>query len=217
MKVRPNGVYAIIGLDGAGKTTVALRIVRHLEAAGQRTSMIWLRSPRFFSLPILGILRLARYSRTVRLGGHDDVHTDLARHPRLFHLMAWFLTFDYVLAYYIKIVLRRRLGRAVVLDRFVWDALVDLIISSGKGMNFLADPEARILLDIGRRHPALLLRAPTPVLLARKPILSLDPELDRRVRTYDELASRYSLGIATSDDGQENATAESVMEYFGIA
>jgi thymidylate kinase len=216
MGTRSPGIYAIIGLDGAGKTTVALRLCERLERSGQRTAMVWLRSPRFFSLPILGILRLIGYSRTVRLGGHDDVHTDLTRHPRLFHLMAWLLTFDYVLAYYLKIRLRRRLGRAVILDRFVWDALVDLILSQGRGLAFLEDPEGRILLDIGLRHPALLLRAPTPVLLARKPILSLDPKLEERVRTYEELAARYSIGTATSDEGQEEATTAVVGAYFGI-
>ena len=30
------GIYAIIGLDGAGKTTVALRICAQLERAGEK-------------------------------------------------------------------------------------------------------------------------------------------------------------------------------------
>src|SRR6266566_10115363 len=86
-------VYAIIGPDGAGKTTIARVIAAHLEEAGARTRIAWMRSPRIVTLGVLGLLRLARLAKTVRLGDHDDVHTDLSRHPFLFHLLAWSVTF----------------------------------------------------------------------------------------------------------------------------
>src|SRR6266571_8230727 len=89
-------VYAIIGPDGAGKTTIARVIAARLAEAGVRTRIAWMRSPRIVTLGVLGILRLARLAKTVRLGDHDDVHTDLSRHPFLFHLLAWSVTFDYL-------------------------------------------------------------------------------------------------------------------------
>src|SRR5438105_6743639 len=74
---RPGSIYAIIGPDGAGKTTIALDMVNRLLRRGIRTRISWMRSPRIVTLAVIGVLRLARLAKTVRLGGHDDGHIDL--------------------------------------------------------------------------------------------------------------------------------------------
>src|SRR5437879_12942472 len=75
-------VYAIVGPDGSGKTTIARVIAARLAEAGVRTRIAWMRSPRIVTLGVIGILRLARLAKTVRMGDHDDVHIHLKRHPR---------------------------------------------------------------------------------------------------------------------------------------
>ena len=210
-------VYAIIGPDGAGKTTIARVIAAHLEEAGARTRIAWMRSPRIVTLGVLGLLRLARLAKTVRLGDHDDVHTDLSRHPFLFHLLAWSVTFDYFLGYLGKVALPKLLlRRTVICDRFVWDAIVDLELASGFGEDLLSLPQGRILVDLGRKHRSVLVTADPDELIRRRPILSLDPRLARRLRLYQELADRFGLGTVDSAKSTEPQSVAAVLGCLGI-
>lgn len=211
-------IYAIVGLDGAGKTAVALGAADHLRKKGLRTSVVWLRNPRLFSLAVQAVFRSAGISRTVRLGGHEDVITHLEGRPFLFHLLGWSMTFDYVFGYLQKAAFRRAvLGRTVICDRFVWDLIVDLSIASGLGEGFLETPEGRILLDLGVRHRTMLLTASLATLTERKPILTLDPDLAERTRLYGSLASRFGWATITSDSVSLEATTAEALEWMGFA
>src|SRR2546430_16085635 len=70
---RPGSIYAIIGPDGAGKTTIALDMVNRLLRRGIRTRISWMRSPRIVTLAEIGILRLARITNTLPLGSPEEV------------------------------------------------------------------------------------------------------------------------------------------------
>jgi len=214
---RPSRVYAFIGPDGAGKTTIARAIAARLASRGIRTRISWMRSPRIVTLFVIGVLRMSRIAKTIRLGDHDDVITDLSRHRFLLHLYAWSVTFDYFLGYVGKVTLPRwLLGRTILLDRFAWDALVDLGLASGLDEAFLGSPPGRILLDLARTYPTVLVTASQEELVRRKPILALDPRLGRRLRLYREFASQYGLGIVDSGNTSEQASVSQAAEYLRI-
>src|SRR5947208_16559990 len=154
---RPGSIYAIVGPDGAGKTTIAMDMVSRLLRRGIRTRISWMRSPRIVTLAVIGVLRLARLAKTVRLGDHDDVHIDLRGHRVLLHLYAWSITFDYFLGYFGKVTVPRRfLRRAIICDRFAWDTLVDLGLTSGLDEGFLDMPQGQILLGLATKRGGLL-------------------------------------------------------------
>jgi len=169
-------------------------------------------------LAVIGVLRLARLAKTVRLGGHDDVHIDLRGHRVLLHLYAWSITFDYFLGYFGKVTLPRRLlRRAIICDRFAWDTLVDLGLASGLDEGFLDMPQGQILLGLAKKHGGLLVTASPEELVRRKPILSLDPRLPRRLRLYHEFARRFGLGTIDSGNTPESVSFAQAAEYFGLS
>ena len=214
---RPPRVYAFIGPDGAGKTTIARAIDSRLARRGIRTRISWMRSPRIVTLAVMGLLRMSRIAKTIRMGDHDDVITDLSRHPFLFHLYAWSVTFDYFLGYFGKVSLPRwLLRRTILLDRFAWDTLVDLGLASGVDEGFLESPPGRILLDLARTFPTVLVTAAQDELVRRKPILALDPRLGRRLRLYAEFATRFGFGIVDSGSSPEEASVAQAAEFLGI-
>src|SRR5437899_11772922 len=168
-------VYAIVGPDGAGKTTIARGIVDRLARHRIKTRIVWMRSPRIVTLGVLGLLRLSRLAKTVRMGDHDDVIVDLRRHPGLLHLYAWSVTFDCFLGYLGNVTLPKQLLRRTILcDRFAWDTLVDLGLASGMDEGFLQLPQGRILLDLAMKHRSVLVTASSEELIHRKPIRSFD-------------------------------------------
>src|SRR5436305_3408269 len=198
---RPGSIYAIVGPDGAGKTPAARDMVSRLLRRGIRARVSWMRSPRIVTLAVIGVLRLARLAKTVRLGGHDDVHIDLRGHRVLLNLYAWSITFDYFLGYFGKVTLPRRLlRRAIICDRFAWDTLVDLGLASGLDEGFLDMPQGQILLGLAKKHGGLLVTASPEELVRRKPILSLDPRLQRRLSLYLEFDRLIGLGLIDSGD-----------------
>ncbi len=210
-------IYAIVGPDGAGKTTIARGIVDRLARHRIKTRIVWMRSPRIVTLGVLGLLRLSRLAKTVRMGDHDDVIVDLRRHARLLHLYAWSVTFDYFLGYLGKVTLPKRLLRRTILcDRFAWDTLVDLGLASGMDEGFLQLPQGRILLDLARKHRSVLVTASSEELIHRKPILSLDPRLARRLRLYAWFADRFGFGQVDSGTTSESESVSQVSEYLGI-
>jgi len=210
-------VYALIGPDGAGKTTIAQAIAARLGRRGIRTRISWMRSPRIVTLAVMGVLRTSRIAKTIRLGDHDDVIMDLSRHPFLLHLYAWSVTFDYFLGYFGKVTLPRwLLGRTILLDRFAWDTLVDLGLASGMDEGILESAPGRILLDLARTYPTVLVTASPEELIRRKPILALDPRLGRRLRLYEEFATRFGFGIVDTGKTPEQASVSQAADFLGI-
>src|SRR5438309_11963948 len=74
---RPGSIYAIIGPDGAGKTTIALDMVTRLLRRGIRTRTSRMRPPRTVSLAVRGLPRHAPLGKPGRLGGRADVRRAL--------------------------------------------------------------------------------------------------------------------------------------------
>src|SRR5438094_563857 len=100
--------------------------------------------------------------------------------------------------------------------RHAWDTLVDLGLISGVDEGFLQFPQGQILLDLARKHRSVLVTASREELIRRKPILSLDPRLARRLRLYTWLADRFGFGQVDSGTTSESESASQVSEYLGI-
>jgi len=62
----------------------------------------------------------------------------------------------------------------------------------------------------------VLVTASSEELIRRKPILSLDPRLARRLRLYAWFADRFGFGQVDSGTTSEAESVSQVSEYLGI-
>jgi thymidylate kinase len=119
-----------VGIDGSGKTTLALRLVTELEKADVKCRYVWFREPYFLSLPFLALCRLVGLTKIRHRGLSVFREHNFRTRPLaavwefLQFLDAWSLNL-------IKIRLPMLLGHVVICDRYIHDILVDMAEDTG--------------------------------------------------------------------------------------
>jgi len=211
----PRVIY-VTGIDGSGKTTVVEWLAEQLRGRGYQVDVLWLRFNHVLSKPLLAFCRLVgltRYEMTngIRVGYHE------------FHrskLVAWlFVAFQYldaVMVRWLRIGPRlRKANRIVVLDRYVFDILIDLMIdtriddlhSGPVGKAFLKLlPAGTVVLPLLRDRDSLLAARPESV---------VDRNFEARQRLYEELPTVYGLRPLRNDRGLEELLAQ-VAAHVGL-
>lgn len=189
----PRVIY-VMGIDGTGKTTVVEWLAKNLREQGYQVDVQWLRFNHVLSKPLLAFCRLVgltRYEKKngIRVGYHD------------FHrskIVSWlFVLFQYLDALRVKltrVLPRLRSERSVViLDRYVYDIIIDLMIDTGiddldstwlgRALIGLL-PEGTAVLPLVRERVALL---------AVRPESEVDDNFIRRLALYEQLVARQKL------------------------
>jgi dTMP kinase len=167
-------LLVLTGMDGAGKTLQARRLVGYLEGRGVAAEYLWCRGRNLLSLPFIVLgRRLHRAPKThLDLRGDDDRRREAAYQRKKKSLLrsplirgAWtcaVLT-ERLIELSFRVRSARRRAEVVVCDRYLFDSLVDLATDLGEP----AEVAARRL----TRWYCRLLPKPDTVAL-----LDLDPE-----------------------------------------
>ena len=194
----------LIGIDGAGKTTLAQALRLRLAAAGHPTIHVWTRFRNYLSKPLLGLARLTGHNRKVASAGvtvglHDFAGVWWLARPFLalqrldLHLDAWFR---------VRPAARRGL---VVMDRCLLDQLVDVAADTGLH-DRIVDELAPRLFDLLPQPARIVLVDREPVLIGRsRPDALADPKLLLRRQLYHRLAERLNLPVIANDGPIEEA------------
>jgi thymidylate kinase len=186
-------IICIMGIDGSGKTTVCEHIAQVLSGRGKQVEIRWLRFNHLLSKPLLGLCRLMGLTRyethgNIRVGYHEFYRSKV---------VAWlFIYFQYLDA---ARAARRYINRSVakdrvlILDRFVYDILIDLMVDTridrldqtwiGRKLIRLMPPDA-MTLPVVRRVDKLL---------EARPESKLDRNFLYRLELYDRLIERQRL------------------------
>ena len=119
----------LTGVDGAGKTTQAHRLVELLRSRTMKARYVYLRMPHLVSKPLMGICRLT--------GVTELIETDDGTQVRGFHhyyrskllttLVPWLQALDMHLYTWAKVRVHQLAGTTVVCDRYVVDTMIDMI------------------------------------------------------------------------------------------
>lgn len=212
---RPRIAY-VMGIDGSGKTTVTEYLARAYGNKGYEVDVVWLRFNHVLTKPLLGLCRvlgLTRYEMIdgIRVGYHEFYRSKLISWAFVYlqYLDALRVTWSVVKPW------QKDEKKVLILDRFVYDILIDLMI------------DTRIeRLDttwIGRRLAALLPEEAItiPVFRNREQLLEARPEsrvdrnFDERLRLYEELVRRQELTPLLNDSTLE-VLSENAWKRTGV-
>jgi len=198
-----------MGIDGAGKSTVVEWLAKTLREKGLPVEVRWLRFNHFFTKPLLGFCRLVGLTRYetaqgVRVGYHNFYRS---------RLVSWlFIVLQYLDALRVRwfwIAPRLRRGdRVLILDRFIYDILVDLMVDTrikdldqypmGKAFLRLLPEDSVVLFVVRDREKLLDVR----------PESNVDRNFPIRMKLYLALSERQGLTPLQNNAGLEDLFCE---------
>lgn len=121
-------LICVIGIDGSGKTTHTQKLLGAIVNSA-KTRYVWFGSAYFLSYPFMAFCRLFGFTKTYILASNGD-HTEhqYYRNKCIAFLWPWVQLIDTLIFVTLKIYIPLRRGYLLVLDRFVHDILVDLMV-----------------------------------------------------------------------------------------
>lgn len=121
----------LFGLDGSGKTTQADLLVDYAKKRGIPCRYLWLRVPWRASIPLMALNRMVGVSRKrVSDSGVEYTRTELWRRPFLSSIWKKWILFHFRRSSSSRVKKPVERGELVVIDRYVFDALVDYAIDN---------------------------------------------------------------------------------------
>jgi len=203
-------LICIIGPDGTGKTTQAKMLIDRLKKEGINCEYKWLRFNHFFSLPLLGLARLMGLSKvkTLKSGKKVGYH-HLYKSKAISSLYPIFLLVDTLIFTTIKIYIPIKLFKKIIVcDRFIYDTMIDLMISTGNYGMYGSGIGKLFLSLIPRNSEIIMLMVDEEILRKRREDVMYDKTLNLKIELYKKLAQEFNTPIIDAglpvEEVQEN-------------
>jgi dTMP kinase len=189
-------LICLSGIDGTGKTTLAMKLKSELESLGVRCKYVWFRNARLLSLPFLALCYLTGFAELTTIKGKRAGIYYFYKSKPVARVWLWISAIDMLVVSLWKIKLPLWRGSTVVADRYVVDALVDLMGDTGiTDLNSYAFKLMLRLLD--RRSSTVVLTVDNDESLRRKDDSISSAYLIQRQHLY--LSVARELKIPTID------------------
>jgi len=214
-------LIALCGVDGSGKTEQARLLAQVLDTCALHHRTVWSRGA---SSPLAdAVIRLCK--PLVARGSTMDTMSDSAD-AKLERKSAWLrrpvlragwkalVAVDLIWLYATHIVPQLVMGRIVIADRYVYDALVELSVLTDSGA--LAEGcYARILrLKCPRPSLAAYLRVTPEIAAARKPDEPAE-YIERQVLMFDRMSAAWAMETYDADDDLFGLSNALVLRALG--
>lgn len=166
-------LLCIVGIDGAGKTTVSKQVVERLRERGIDAQYVYGKYRPTLLLPVM------KLSQWLFLGDQDidedyESHTEQKQkttsdHRLLARAYLWLFLIDYLLQLFLTITLPLARGRTVVSDRYVFDTVaVELANDFGYSVEELTSILERLAPLYATPDHVVMLDVPPEVSVERK-------------------------------------------------
>jgi thymidylate kinase len=197
-------VVAVVGTDGAGKSTVVDGLDERLRRYGLRTGSAYFGMARG-NLPGVNLARRLLGVSTPETNGSPAAQPMGTRHPYLRRAADWFYAGEYLWRYFRVVAPQRSRRRVVIVDRWVYDLRESPWPGSGAAraaQRLVPDPDVLVLPD-----------APAELIHARKPerlFAEQAAQQERYRRLLAERPARFAEVVVDTTGGSADPLRELV-------
>ncbi|UCB42540.1 MAG: nucleotidyltransferase family protein [Dehalococcoidales bacterium] len=217
IRLQSGFLVSLSGPDGSGKTEHAHTLATALSLCGLRTRYYWSRCGNSWFIRLLS----AR-GRTFLSSKQDTEQETIGapgRKGRLQNgivrfLWSYLVSTDMVITYFFHAKLKLLRGRAVICDRYVYDAAAEMesALPTSDKLNRLA---VKLMLSLTPRPDVpYLLDLPEEACAQRKDENTDIEYLQQQRRAYTALAGRYNLRLKRTDREFSDTTDEIIREVL---
>lgn len=190
-----NRLICIIGPDGVGKSTQADILIRYFENKGIKFRYQWLRFHHLFSLPLLALGRVLGLSEVKTLKNGAKIGYHYFYKSKVFSgLYIILLLIDTYLFTIMKVYIPIKIFRRnIICDRFIYDTLIDLMISTGD-YNLYESNFGKLFLNlIPHEAKTIMLLTEEEDLKDRREDVRFDENLNLKINLYKKMAKKFSI------------------------
>lgn len=206
----------LLGLDGAGKSTVGEAVAALLRQQGVQARLFYARHFPFLMVPLKLAARRAFKARPS--GAEYAAYSGAKRsaggkHRLLARVYAFVWCADFLLVTWLRLLLLApRAHQRRVIDRYYLDVAINIASSLGWGPDAAWTIAARLARFLPKPGRYVYLKVPVEVALSRKQDIPNRAYLDERVPFYEEAARRFQAPVI---DG--TAPVETVAREIALA
>jgi thymidylate kinase len=217
IRLQSGFLISFSGPDGSGKTEHAHTLAAALTLCGLRTRYYWSRCGNSW------FIRLLSTRGSTFISGKKNAESDKIGAPgrkgrlqngivRFF--WSYMVSIDMILTYFFHVKLKLLRGRAVICDRYVYDAAAEIesALQTNDKLNRLAIKLMLVLTP--RPDISYLLDLPEEVCVQRKNENTDIEYLQQQRRAYTALAGRYNLRLERTDREFSDNTDEIIHEVL---
>jgi len=192
-------LICVSGIDGTGKTTLAKKLVGEFSYSGIKCKYAWFRRARFISLPFLAFCYLTGYAKSIKLqNGTRAGEYHFYKNKLIARLWLWISALDILFLSLWRVFIPLKRGYTVVTDRYVIDALVDMMCDTK--MNSLNNFPCKLLLRfLPEKIVNIILDVNEEIAFQRKnDTLSLE-YLKQRRKVYLKLSQELKIPVINTE------------------
>jgi len=220
--LQPSMLVTFSGVDGSGKTTQIRSLIKALNVCELKTKYFWYRygSSKFtaFFIKIGKFLFSKRNAQSISDIGYKIQERESYLQNRLIRLLwSWLILVELSLKYNVGIRLSLLLGKIVVCDRYILDAVVELgsYYTNNNTDNRVYSKLLRFLNPSPSR--AFLLDTSPEIIIDRNHENIPKAHLEKQILLYYKIAKEYNvtiIGADQSEDINNNLVYDILTDYY---
>ena len=220
--LQPSMLVTFSGVDGSGKTTQISSLVKALNVCELKTKYFWYRygSSKFtaFFIKIGKFLFSKTNAQSTSDIGYKIQERESYLRNRLIRLLwSWLVLVELSLKYSVEIRFSLLLGKIVVCDRYILDAVVELdsYLANNNTHNRVHSKLLRFLSPSPSR--AFLLDASPEIIIDRNHENIPKAHLEKQILLYYRIAKEYDVTIIDADqfeDINNNLVHDILTDYY---